>query len=206
MTLLFKMLSIYILVTDKGDRYGVGKRLQSFDVTLRRIGGVNVRGPVMRKILLLFASIIVLTGLVAQAQTKYIDPTGTYQLDSKTTKKGGDTYGYSGRIQVKKIGSDKIVMTFEVNKGAPSYNSGSFVDTLIYKDNRSIYTDPESDPTCKIFFDFGKKGVTVKEETADYNFGCGFGHAVVADGFYRRISNKTPILTEPTTGEELETK
>ncbi|WP_304344190.1 hypothetical protein [Chryseobacterium koreense] len=95
-------------------------------------------------------------------------------------------------------------MTFEVNKGAPSYNSGSFVDTLIYKENKAIYTDVESDSTCRITFDFDKKGITVKEITADYNSGCGFGHAVVADGFYKRISNKTPILTEPLTGEKLE--
>ena len=156
----------------------------------------------MKQTILLLVSIIISTSLAAQAT--YIDPTGTYQLDSKTTKKDGEIYGYSGQIQVKKIGSDKIVMTFEVNKGAPSYNSGAFVDTLNYKDNRSIYTDPETDPTCRITFDFGKKGVTVKEETTDHNFGCGFGHAVVADGFYKRISSKTPILTDPSTGEKLE--
>lgn len=137
-------------------------------------------------------------------QTFYIDPTGTYQLDSRTKKKNGESYGYSGQIQVKKIRTDKIVMTFEVNKGAPSFNSGSFVDTLSYIDNKAIYTDPESDSTCKITFDFGKKGITVKEETADYNSGCGFGHAVVADGFYKRISSKSPMLTEPLTGEKLE--
>jgi len=156
----------------------------------------------MRRTILLLTLVIILTSFVVQ--TGYIDPTGTYQLDSKTTKKDGEIYGYSGQIQVKKISLDKIVMTFGVNKGSPSYNSGSFVDTLNYKNNKSIYTDLESDSTCKITFDFEKKGVTVKEETADYNFGCGFGHAVFADGFYKRISSKTPILTEPFTGEKLE--
>ncbi len=95
-------------------------------------------------------------------------------------------------------------MTFEVNKGAPSYNSGSFVDTLIYKNNKAIYTASEFDTTCKITFDFDKNGVSVKEETSDYNSGCGFGHGVVADGFYKRMSGKTPILTEPLTGEKIE--
>ncbi|MFH1005743.1 MAG: hypothetical protein V1781_09690 [Bacteroidota bacterium] len=156
----------------------------------------------MKQVILILTSTILLTSFTVQ--TIYIDPTGTYQLDSKTKKKNGETYGYSGQIQVKKTGSDKIVMTFEVNKGAPSYNLGSFVDTISYKENKAIYTDPESDSTCKITFEFDKKGITVKEETADYNSGCGFGHAVVADGFYKRISNKTPILTEPLTGEKLE--
>jgi len=156
----------------------------------------------MKHVILILTSVTLLTSY--SVQTFYIDPTGTYQLDSKTKKKNGDVYGYYGLIQVKKISLDKIVMTFEVNKGAPSYNSGSFVDTLSYKDNISIYSDIESDSTCKITFEFDKNGVTVKEETADYNSGCGFGHAVVANGFYKKSSDKTPILTEPLTGEKLE--
>lgn len=139
-------------------------------------------------------------------QTLYLDPTGTYKLENKTKKKKGDIYGYSGQIQVIKISTDKIVMTFEVEKGAPSFNSGSFVDTLTYKDNKAIYTNLEADSTCKITFVFSNKEITVKEETADFNSGCGFGHAVVADGFYKQISNKPPILTEPLTGEKLKNK
>ena len=75
-----------------------------------------------------------------------------------------------------------------------------------YKNNRAIFTDPEADTTCKIIFDFKINGVTVKEETADYDFGCGFGHAVVADGFYKKTSAKIPILTYPLTGEKLGTQ
>lgn len=156
----------------------------------------------MRQIIQLLTFIILLTSFTFQSII--IDPTGTYILDSKTKKRNNDIYGYFGQIQVKKIGDNKIIMTFEVNKGAPSYNSGSFVDTISYFDNKAVYTTPEFDPTCKITFDFAKKGITVKEETADYNSGCGFGHAVIADGFYKRVSNKTPILTEPLTGEKLE--
>ena len=156
----------------------------------------------MKQLIFILTSIILLTSFTFQ--TFYIDPTGTYQLESKTKKKNGDVYGYTGQIQVKKIDSIQIVMTFEVNKGAPSYNSGSFVDTLIYNNNKAFYTDLESDSTCKITFNFGKNGIIVEEETDDYNSGCGFGHAVVADGFYKKISNKIPILTEPLTGQKLE--
>ncbi len=95
-------------------------------------------------------------------------------------------------------------MTFEVNKGAPSYNFGSFVDTLDYRSNKSVYINMQIDTTCKISFNFSKKGIIVKEETADFNSGCGFGHAVVADGFYRKISSKKPVLLEPTTGTKIE--
>ena len=64
-----------------------------------------------------------------------INPNGTYQLDEKTKIKNGDTFGYFGDIKVKLIDNGKIVMSFYICKGAPSYNSGSFVDTLIYKNN-----------------------------------------------------------------------
>jgi hypothetical protein len=60
------------------------------------------------------------------------------------------------------------------------------------------------DTSCKITFDFGKKGVLVNEETEDFNSGCGFGHAVVADGFYKKTSSKMPLLRQPLTGEKLE--
>lgn len=147
----------------------------------------------MKKVILASASFILLASFTTQPF--HFDPTGTYKLDSKTRKKDGEIYGYFGEIRVKKVGNDKVIMAFEVSKGAPSYNSGSFFDTLSYIDNKATYTDPESDPTCKITFEFDKKGIIVKEETANYNTGCGFGHAVVADGFYKKTSNKTPAFT-----------
>lgn len=134
-----------------------------------------------------------------------INPTGTYKLDSKTEKIDGEVYGYTGNIQVKMIKNDLIVMTFEVNKGAPSYNMGAFVDTLSYKNNIAIYTAPEDiDSTCNISFKFDNKGVTVVEKTENYNTGCGFGYAVVADGFYKRTSSKVPKLIEPLTGDPID--
>ena len=152
--------------------------------------------------LTILISVLFLTSF--DLKTKYIDPTGTYRLGCKTVRRIKEKPGYSGKIQVKKISSEKIIMTFEVTKGSPSYNSGSFIDTLNYNNNKSIYSTPEFDSTCLITFEFNKKGVIVKEETEDYNYGCGFGHAVVASGFYKRISNKAPILTEPLTDTELE--
>lgn len=67
-----------------------------------------------------------------------MDPTGTYKLDSDAEERDGDIYGYFGKIQIKNLSKDQIIMTFMVSKGAPSYNSGSFVDTLSYKDNQAI--------------------------------------------------------------------
>ena len=133
-----------------------------------------------------------------------INPTGTYELGNFNPDSEKETTGYFGLIQVKRFAKNKIVMTFMINKGAPSFNSGSFVDTLEYKSDRAIYKKAEYDPSCEITFDFSAKGVTVKEKTDDYNSGCGFGHAVVANGFYRKTSFKEPILREPLTDELIE--
>jgi hypothetical protein len=96
----------------------------------------------MNKLLLSLFFIIVLTSF--NTQIFYVEPTGTYKFNGIYKKKDDDVYGYSGEIQVKKINSEKIIMSFEVNKGAPSYNSGSFIDTLIYKENRVIWRNGQN--------------------------------------------------------------
>ncbi len=149
-------------------------------------------------ILVLWCLIISMT-----KQNIYNDPTGTYKLVSKITQKGSDFYGYAGFIQVKTITPNKIIMTFNVNKGAPTYNSGTFVDTLDYIDNKAIYTKPVSDPSCEISFIFSNKGVTVKEKTQNINCGCGFSQGVLADGFYTKTSSEIPILKDPATGDDI---
>ena len=135
---------------------------------------------------------------------KTMNPTGTYELGNFNPDLEKETTGYFGLIQVKRFAKNKIVMTFMINKGAPSFNSGSFVDTLEYKSDRAIYKNTEFDPSCEITFDFSVNGVTVKEKTDDYNSGCGFGHAVVANGFFQKTSYKKPILREPITDEPIE--
>jgi hypothetical protein len=136
--------------------------------------------------------IILISGLGVKGQkvqpSLYIDPSGYYSLESKTTVQNGDTYGYFGNIKVKQVDSNRIFVEFYVCKGAPSYNSGSFEDTLLYKNGIAVRTTSD-DASCVITFNFNTTGgVTVEEKTKDINGGCGFGHAVVANGFYKRIT------------------
>jgi hypothetical protein len=145
--------------------------------------------------------LLLMTGhLSAEAQVKqaaaFFNPTGTYKLDNKTTVKDGDTYGYFGEIRIKLITNSKIAISFFICKGAPSYNSGSFIDTLDYRSNKAVYTTPDDDTTCRITFVFTNKGVTIDHRQANINFGCGFGHAVVANGFYKRTSIKVPVIED----------
>jgi hypothetical protein len=145
------------------------------------------------KLLLTFLFLGIIHFAVGQAKLmqKPIDPTGSYKLVSNAKIKNGDVYGYSGDIEVKLLDSSRIAISFFVTKGMPSYNSGSFIDTLFFRDNIGTYKTKE-DSTCTMTFRFSAKGIKVEEKTADYNFGCGFGHAVVADGFYKKTSSKIP--------------
>ncbi|WP_157503327.1 hypothetical protein [Mangrovimonas xylaniphaga] len=133
---------------------------------------------------------------------KNLNPTGTYELNIKQDLDDQEIYGNFGRIQIEKLPQNKIVMTFMVNKGAPSYNSGSFIDTLDYSNNRTIYKT-DLDLSCEITFDFSNKGVKVFEKADDYNSGCGFGHGVFVNDFFEKISSEKPELRDPLTNKKI---
>ena len=148
----------------------------------------------MKSLFLFFFSITFIS-IIAKGQaiqpTPFINPSGYYSLDNKTTVQNGETYGYFGTIKVKQVDSNRIFMEFYICKGAPNYNSGSFADTLLYKNGIAIYTTTD-DASCVITFNFNTTGgITVEEKTKDFNHGCSFGSAVVANGFYKRVVGET---------------
>ena len=136
-----------------------------------------------------------------KTERQYINPTGTYDLVSKEKVRHGKTYGPNGDIQVKALLKNKVVIVLGVNMGAPAYNSGTLIDTLTYKDNSCVYKGDAGDSSCRITFIFTKSGIKVTQKQADLNDGCGFGHGVFADGFYKKKSGKVPLLKHPQTGE-----
>lgn len=143
---------------------------------------------------------IVSMSIQAVSQLKYIDPTGTYILDIKTEQKEGDIYGYSGEIQIEKIDLNELAITFSINKGAPSYNMGGFIDTLKYIDNKTIYKGDNDNSNCFIELSFSENGIEVDQgEDTD----CGFGHGVHANGFFKKVSSLVPILNNPFTGKRI---
>lgn len=136
----------------------------------------------MKNFAVILAMLCFIRPVYSQPVTKtFYNPTGTYNLISKKKVKNGETHGYSGEVHVELLDLAHIAVSFYVNKGAPSYNSGSFLDTLDYKSRVAIYKT-EKDTSCKITFLFSKKGVSVDEVAENYNYGCSFGHAIVATG------------------------
>lgn len=133
-------------------------------------------------------SFVILTSF--SKKSEYLDPTGTYHYE-KTKTKDGEVYGYIGAIKIKKYSENQVVMSFVYSKGAPSYNLGSFIDTLIYKANKVIYQPRKS---CQIEFSFFKNGVNViiDEKKSD----CDFGMGIVAKGFFKKKSSEEPEIID----------
>ncbi len=131
----------------------------------------------------------------SKAQKKFINPTGTYKLGN--FRKNDETYGYYGVIKINLIDSNKIAMSFFICKGAPSYNSGDFIDTLLYKNNSAIFVDRDDIlKACKVTFRFKKSTVELKE-TANYEHGPCWGHGVFAFGKFRKVNSKVPVIKDP---------
>ncbi len=130
------------------------------------------------------------------------DPTGTYDLIADTTMSEGERFGYAGQIRVILMAPTQVAIGFGIDKGAPSYNSGGFVDTLDYLNHIAVYKCPEFDSTCAITLTFTKDGIQSSEQTDDFNSGCGFGHAVVANGYFRKTSSTRPVQLDPNEPDE----
>jgi hypothetical protein len=114
------------------------------------------------------------------------------------------TYSYGTDVEKGGIGTifiypetdSTILFYIDLNRGAPSYNMGSLYGRVkIYNGNGTFYTKFDFiDNSCKWTFQFSKDILTIK--TVDGQYGCGFGHAVYADGNFKRVSNKTPDYFE----------
>ena len=146
----------------------------------------------------------------AYGQLKTIgDPSGVYVYEGETVEKNDDIYGYSGTVMVLLKAPGKIIVNLYVNKGAPSYNLGTLIDTLDYSGNTALFLDT-SESACKLIFHFYKKKLFVEMFAKDPNFACGFGHAVSAQGVYRKLKGRRPtveeILTDGATGSTEMTK
>ena len=147
------------------------------------------------KLFIVFAVVMTLCYTLSFGQNNFINPRGTFENLGKTVVKNDDTYGYFGTIQVKTLSKNKIVMTFYIYKGAKSYNSGSFIDTLDYSNNIADHKDED----CITTFTFTTKGINVKETS---NNSC-WGQGVYAHGHFRRKSSKQPVLVDPLSGQKI---
>lgn len=79
----------------------------------------------------------------------------------------------------------------QLSRGAPSFNMGFLEGALAIEDGRATWRS--DDGACAIAFAFAREAVVLEQERGS-DADCGFGHAVRADGTYRRTSRKKPKL------------
>jgi len=115
-----------------------------------------------------------------QLTNNEFNPTGTYEYDN-----GDDG---DGIVKVKKISSDKIMVSIFVIGGPPSHNMGEFMKELKIKNGVASYKSGD----CGMKFTFNSKAVKVVQS----GFDCGFGNGVSANGYYLKTSSKTPEMKD----------
>jgi len=145
---------------------------------------------------------ILVSQILLGQSIKTINPTGTYKLNAHVDRTADEIKEYYGYIQIFQFHSDSLLVNFYINKGHPSYNSGSFFDTLVYVNNQAEFTT-EMDSSCLITMTFSSSGLLIKHVADDYNFSCGFGRAVIANEYYDKTSSSKPIFIDYNTGLKL---
>ena len=124
---------------------------------------------------------------------KFIDPTGTYIL--KGIKKNNKIFGHSGELRVKLLNPKKVAMSFYINKGYPGYESGSFMDTLAYKDNLVKFI-PSADADCSVIFCFSDYSAEIRQTYTNPQSSCGFGKGILISTFFDKYSEEKPIIQD----------
>ena len=147
----------------------------------------------MKGLVIILAIIIGRLFIPAGLKEEFIDPTGTYILKGTVVK--NRITGHSGEMRVKLLDRSKVALCFFISKGYPGYESGSFIDTLLYRDNQALYT-PAADSDCTIIFCFSHKVAEIRQIYIDPQCSCGFGRDIMISTFFEKSSGDKPIIQD----------
>ncbi len=127
---------------------------------------------------------------------------GTYKLD-----RGADSYcALRAVLQPFVPPYQEVAVELFCLGGPPAYNSGSTSPKkILMSNNIAVYSVPEdyfydnpefmyleSDAPCHFVLQFDYNTVKVTQLGSD--FSCGFGHGVYANGVYKLVDAKPPVL------------
>ena len=118
--------------------------------------------------------------------------TGTFRMNF-----GGKFRRTYDEIKIASIGRGKLRVSMDllfphVVNGEMSPNLGSLDDTFSIKGDTASYTTGQ----CTLTIKFVRPGtINVTQQGMDSD--CGFGHNVMADGTYRKVSSRKPKFEEP---------
>ncbi len=121
---------------------------------------------------------------------------GLYSYGSNSAK------GAVGSISLCAESDSTILFYIDINRGAPSYNMGALYGRFKLKNDSGIFYMKYDFAVkgCKWKFKFLKEKLII--ETID-EYDCGFGHAVYADGTFKRTSIKKPEHFETMEGTKV---
>lgn len=123
----------------------------------------------------------------------FIDPTGTYTLTG--TVKRNHVVGHSGEVRVQLLDSERVAISFYMNKGYPNYESGSLIDTLKYNEDMARYT-PSCDSDCTIIFWFSEKEMELRGLYSNPRTSCGMATGVMTAAIFEKTSWARPIIQD----------
>ena len=139
-------------------------------------------------------SVFVTVPVLGQTTRKSVsaaEVTGTFRHNFT-----GKFRGSSSEIKIVSIGRGKLKVAFdltypyEIGDGELSANTGTAEGEAAIKGDTAVYSSNEFGP-CRITIKFVKPGqIRVTQTGADAD--CGFGHNVMADGAYRKVSSAKP--------------
>ena len=116
---------------------------------------------------------------------------GTFRMNFK-----GNFKASSNDIKILALGGGKLhigmdlVYPYKLQNGEMSANMGYLDGEGTIDGDTAVYESDEFGP-CKITVKFVKPGtIKVSQEGTDGD--CGFGHNVMSDGTYRKVSGKKP--------------
>ena len=149
-------------------------------------------------------------GLLIIAFTSF-GKTKTAKTNMLLTSKYSGFYSYGKNIEKERVVSiliyaetdSTILFYIDLNRGAPSYNMGSLYGRVkIKNDGGTFFTKYDyAENGCKWSLNFTKNSLIIK--TIDNQYDCEFGHAVFADGTFKRKSNKIQDYFEEMEGEKV---
>ncbi|MDG1841691.1 MAG: hypothetical protein P8I93_05030 [Crocinitomicaceae bacterium] len=97
-------------------------------------------------------------------------------------------------LLIQKQKDKSYLFALSVSRGAPSYNSGFAKGKLIFDKKTIFYHTEEYGGECTLTFIFNKMGVNIKQNGSDVS--CGFGNAVSANRFMKKVSSDNPIIPD----------
>lgn len=145
-------------------------------------------------------TIAVFSNLNAQVKDRYpktLIYSGSYSFGSNAKK------GSVGFLIVYPETDSTILIYFQGNRGAPSYNMGQLYGRLKIINGKGFYFSSVQDSAkpCQFSCEFKSNQVLIK--TLDNKDNCGFGYGVYIDGVYKRSTRNVPTYFEDETGSRV---